>query len=356
MPGGYANQVHNYSVPQIQGKIAAVEDNSFPQADHLAPADKIYVKYRTSGYGRHELVGLNAFLLEMLNQFSSVMGLWTSDYMSGALNDLPNAIDNMVQQAQVSSARVDVSSTVANGTLTSDVQVTNLTGHRLPSGVGFRRAFLEFQVYEKQGDSEKVIWSSGRTDADGKIVGPDGKPLPSESFQTMPDGKQAYQEHHNQEFPITRQDEVQIYEELVKDADGKFTTSFLRRDVEFKDNRLLPVGWTREGPDPTLKHFFLEATYPKGRADSDKVYLSGQGRSVVRYVVALPAGVDPKNVRVQATLYYQSTPPYFLNDRFKTPGPNSQRLEYLTGHLDLSDTPLKNWELEIATAGSPANR
>ncbi len=355
MPGGYANQVHNYSMPQIQAKIANVEDTSFPQADHLAPSDKLNVRYRPTGFGRHELVGVNAFLLEMMNQFSWVMGLWTSDYMSGALNDLPNAIDNMVQQAQVSSAHVDVNSSMASGTLTSDVQVTNLTGHRFPSGVGFRRAFLEFLVLEKQGDTEKVIWSSGQTGPNGEIQGPDGQPLPSESFQTLPDGQQAYQEHHNEEFPITRQDEVQIYEELVKDASGKFTTSFLRRDVDFKDNRLLPAGWTREGPDPTLKHFFLEATYPKGRANTDKVYLSGQGRSVVRYIVQLPAGADPKNVRVQATLYYQSTPPYFLKDRFQTPGSNSQRLEYLAGHLDLSNTPLANWKLEIASAGAPAD-
>ena len=111
--------------------------------DHLAPASKLEVKYRSSGYRRHELVGINAFLLEMMNQFSWIMGLWTSDYMSGALNGLPNAIDNMVQQAQANTARMDVTSSVANGTLTADVQVTNLTGHRFPSGVGFRRAFLE---------------------------------------------------------------------------------------------------------------------------------------------------------------------------------------------------------------------
>jgi hypothetical protein len=316
----------------------------------LAPASKLDVKYRTSGFRRHELVGINAFLLEEINQFSWIMGLWTSDYMSGALNGLPNAIDNMVQQAQANTARVDVTSSVESGTLTADVQVTNLTGHRFPSGVGFRRAFLEFLVLQKQGDEEKVIWSSGRTDEEGVIVGPDGKALPSESFKVGPDGKQQYQEHHNAEFPITRQDQVQIYEELVQDADGKFTTSFLRRDVEFKDNRLLPIGWTHEGPDPTLKHFFLEATYPKGRAASDKVYLAGKGQSVVRYRVALPAGVDPATVLVKATLYYQSTPPYYLQDRFKTPGPNGHRLEYLAGHLDLSNTPLKDWKLEIASS------
>jgi hypothetical protein len=350
MPAGYTSAIHNLSVPQIQGRIAVIQDNTYPQSEYHAPAEKLEVKYRNTGYRRHELLGANAFLLEMMNQFSWVMGLWPGDYMSGAVNGLPNAIDNVVQQVQNSTARVTINAAAAGGVLTAEVQVANLTGHRFPSGVGFRRAFLEFQVLERKGGAETAIWSSGRTDDQGAIIGADGNPLPSESFQTGPGGKQQYQEHFNQDFPITRQDQVQIYEELVQDAAGQFTTSFLRRDKEIKDNRLLPAGWTKDGPDPTLKRFFLEATYPKGRAASDKVYLSGKGLSIVKYQIALPAGVDPKNLRVQATLYYQSTPPYYLKDRFRTEGPQSQRLKYLAGHLKLDGTPLKQWKLEIASA------
>jgi hypothetical protein len=70
--------------------------------------------------------------------------------------------------------------------------------------------------------------------------------------------------------------------------------------------------------------------------------------------VRLPATVDPKNVHVPATLYYQSTPPYFLKDRFATPGPDGQRPEYLTDHLDLSETPLQDGKLEINSASAPA--
>jgi hypothetical protein len=86
------------------------------------------------------------------------------------------------------------------------------------------------------------------------------------------------------------------------------------------------------------------------------VYLSGKGLSVVKYQVPLPAGVDPQNLRVQVTLYYQSIPPYYLQDRFRVGGPQSQRLEYLAGHLDLDNTPLKNWKLEIASLSSPVGR
>jgi hypothetical protein len=189
MPGGYTNAANKISVPQIQARIANVEDDSFPAADHRAPAEKIRVRYRETGFGRHELVGINAFLLEMFNQFSWVMGVRTTDYMSGATNDLPNAIDNMVQQAQNSTARVEVStdglSIAAPGApmvMYAQVKVANLAGHRFPSGVGFRRAFIELVVKDASG---KVVWGSGRTNELGVIVGADGKPLPTEFFERM---------------------------------------------------------------------------------------------------------------------------------------------------------------------------
>lgn len=41
---------------------------------------------------------------------------------------------------------------------------------------------------------------------------------------------------------------------------------------------------------------------------------------MVRYEVPLQ-GLNANNLTVKATLYYQSIPPYYLNDRF-THGPN----------------------------------
>jgi hypothetical protein len=38
-------------------------------------------------------------------------------------------------------------------------------------------------------------------------------------------------------------------------------------------------------------------------------YLAGDS---VRHSVALPPGLDPKNLNVRATLYCQSIPPYYL--------------------------------------------
>ena len=74
----------------------------------------------------------------------------------------------------------------------------------------------------------------------------------------------------------------------MKDSDGNYTTSFIRRDEEVKDNRLLPKGWTEKGPAPnSLTGDFLHATFPKGEAVQDPAYQNGSGTSLVRYEVPL---------------------------------------------------------------------
>jgi hypothetical protein len=55
---------------------------------------------------------------------------------------------------------------------------------------------------------------------------------------------------------------------------------------------------------------------------------------------------------VQATLYYQPTPPFFLQDRFCTSASDdTKRLYYLTGKLSLSGTPAADWKLRVVTSG-----
>jgi len=88
---------------------------------------------------------LNAFLLETFRQHPDVLGVRTADYMSGSTTGLADAIDHVVQQARAKTARVAVRAQVEGRTLAAEVEITNLTGHRFPSGVGFRRAFVELR-------------------------------------------------------------------------------------------------------------------------------------------------------------------------------------------------------------------
>ena len=350
MPTGYSNQEEKIHVEQIQTRMAIVQDLTLPQTEHLATPDQINVRYRTEGFRRHELLGTNGFLLQMFLQpkdkdgNNDVLGVRTKDYMTGFPTDLDYTVDNLVEQAQSITATVAISSFQVQGNkFVVEVTVSNLAGHRFPSGVGFRRAFIEFSASA----NGKPFFTSGTTNEMGQITDFNGNVLPTESFAG---GK--YQPHFNQANPITSSDQVQIYEELTQDANRQFTTSFTRRDFEIKDNRLLPAGWSLNGPpDLKIPEPFLEATLPKGTAKDDPVYLAGKGQSIVRYEITIPQGVKPEDIRVAASLYLQTLPPYFLTDRYQTPTPATGRLKYLAKSLGtLTDTDFADWKLLVASA------
>ncbi|HEV8136140.1 MAG TPA: hypothetical protein VGP85_15765, partial [Pyrinomonadaceae bacterium] len=150
------------------------------------------------------------------------------------------------------------------------------------------------------------------------------------------------------------------YEELNLNIQCAMTTSFLRRDFQLKDNRLLPFGWTKSGPlnadkTPYSPADYLHETYPIS-VHGDPAYADGSGTNVVRYEIPLSAFTG-RNLTVIATLYYQSIPPYFLHDRFsQAPDePATQRLYYLTSNLQTEGTSIEDWKLRIATASQVAS-
>ena len=365
MPTGVENERLNVHQPAIQTQIAVVQDQNYPQADHLAPVDSIFVRYREgrqSGhpdpnkvdqnpFRRHELLGLNAFLLRAFQQNSAILGVRLNDYMTGSTTDLPDAIDNVVHQARTKTAKVDLNVRMEGGTLVANVGVRSLVGHRFPSGVGFRRAFVELKVLDPDG---KVVWASGMTNHNGEIIDyTDDKVLPTEYFLPGPGGAQQYQPHFDEAHPITRPDQVQIYEELVKDADGRFTESFIRRDHHVKDNRVLPLGWRKDGvPGLPLPHNWLEATHPEGvNVTTDPRYADGKGEAVVTYRITPPTALAPARLRVEATLWYQAWEPAFRRERTHG-GIAAGTLRALLENMALDGTALQDWKLKIASASA----
>ena len=93
------------------------------------------------------------------------------------------------------------------------------------------------------------------------------------------------------------------------------TTSFLRRDYQLKDNRLLPFGWKSTGPLKADKTPYIPADYLHEMlpvsVGGDPSYADGSGTNVLRYEIPLSAFTG-KNLSVTATLYYQSIPPLAL--------------------------------------------
>jgi hypothetical protein len=292
----------------------------------------------------------------MFHQCDDILGVPKTDFMTGSPRGVEDAIHHITQTARNDVADVTVQTDWRpDGRLAARVKVTNKVGHRFPSGVGFRRAILEFVVVETDpAGPERIFWASGRTNDLGVLIGVDEQPLPTEFFERDPaTGRQRFQEHHQ---VIESPAQVQIYETLLRNYKGEFTTSFVRGCHTVKDNRLLPRGWKREGPGPALTGRYLAATHPDPATAADPNYQDGSGTDEVEYRVSLPAGVDPARVSVRATLYYQAIPPYFLRNLFESAvdGPATRRLHHIAHHLNLSGRPIENWKLRIAAAESRA--
>ena len=99
MPGGFRSLDGAVDVQQIATQIATIQDSAYPQAEHELPRQDIEIPVRDD-YRRHEMVGLNAFLLEMFDQFDDILGVAETDYMTSAANGNEMAIENIVRQAR----------------------------------------------------------------------------------------------------------------------------------------------------------------------------------------------------------------------------------------------------------------
>jgi hypothetical protein len=345
MPSSF--KLKGFKSQDLAYRIANMEDSTYPYVDDRLPDPDITLQSRT-GYARHTLVGINLFVQEMFLQFSTKLGIRTADPMVAAdANGIPLSVPGLklAEQATIDLARqetatVEVMSMKKTATdLEVTVRVNNKAGHSFPSGVSFRRAFLDFEVLD---GADKPLWASGATNQFGMITnGVGGAVLPSEFF----DGGK-YQDHHTQ---IADQGQVQIYEELVKDTEGHFTTSFLSLFDNIKKNRLLPHGWKPNGPHAA-------ETKPHGSAAKDPDYLNGCGCDTIIYKV--PLSKVPNAAKVSAQIYYQTIPPYYLRQRFTdtydvsthTAAENTRRLMKFIGKLNVKETELHDWKLLVAGA------
>jgi hypothetical protein len=367
-------------------KIASIQEElNFPEVEHGSPVN-LTVR---EGFARHTLVGLNVFLVKMAQQFPDVLGIRTRDPMMGkrGVDPLIATEQAMLDQASQETAKVAVGDVrMSDDSLSAKVTVTNLTGHKFPSGVGFRRAFIAFNVLDHNGET---LWASGRTNAAGVIVDENGEPLDGElwwkddcSGHVRP-GKRPHQPHYQE---ITKQGQAQIYQELVStppatppvtlptsqpvcgvnaEPAGELTTSFLSICAEVKDNRLLPEGTlpldSRKeiakalgaGEDLAID---TGATKVDNDPDYDTEHQSGSGGDSLAYTIPLadlPSGANPASI--EATLYYQATPPFYLQDRFCTAkGPDVERLRFLVSHLNLEKTEAEGWKLKVVGSGQVA--
>ena len=333
-------------------KIANIEDETYKNPDgkpflNTAPLADITLEPRQP-FSRHTFVGDNVFVMEMFRQFPQILGIRTSDRNLDYddfnwIDSLKLTIREAALQAASATARLGIGRLVraGDGALEAPVSVRNLAGHKFPSGVGFRRAFIEFVAYDAMGG---VVWSSGRSSDAGVLLDGKGKPLPTEFSDTV------FEPHHE---IVDSDSQAQIYEERIRDTSApgaKLTTSFLALADVVKDNRLMPKGWREDGPN-------ADATMPVGVEEgANPGYYDGSGSD--RIVYRVPAAVADGVASVKATLYSQTIPPYYLAERERVGGkrPATERLKDLAGWIKYQDTPAAGWKLPIASAERAVGR
>jgi hypothetical protein len=194
---------------------------------------------------------------------------------------LPQELQTTVQQTeknlQTAAATVSlVNARADEGVLRTEVVITNLAGHKLPSAYPSRRVWLHFTVWDAVG---KKVFESGGLSPDGSIRG----------NANDADGTR-FEPHH---LEIDHPEQVQIYEAVMGDPDGAVTTVLLSAITYLKDNRLLPEGFDKAIAD--------EDVAVHGRAGEDRDFVGGRDR--VRYVVDVAQAEGPFIVDVE--LVYQ---------------------------------------------------
>ena len=348
---------HSYDGKDLKFKIANIESSDFaPTTGRLDDKD-INLK-EVSPYPRHSLHGLNVFLNQMFQQFPAILGYRQIDYMNAAtIPALTTGQDSMLEMARAETATVEITQTrTSNSTLEAEVLVTNKAGHYLPSGAGFRRMFLEFLVLDEKGNA---IWASGRTNKVGFILdGTTDNVLETELPVKNP---KLWQPHYQ---IIDEPSQVQIYQEVILDSVGNTSTSFLRRITHVKDNRIRPKGFDPEFFKRQSSKYIQELGNIEGKEVQQDPYYSNPaltGADSINYSINLGVENMKKAKSMRVTLYSQSIPPGYLQQRFSDANygedPESSeidRLFYLTSHLNVK-TPKNNkgesfiedWKLKV---------
>jgi hypothetical protein len=279
----------------ISTRIAHRPDGSdFPSISDRAPV------------GRHVFVGGNTLM-------PAIIDANAADLQPRAGSEAFSAvIDAARDQLANRTAEVSIVDVVRDGDLVRvQVRVDVETGHKFPTGFPSRRAWLKVAVVDA---GETTIFESGGFDGEGRIVDAGGSPLAAEAAGGPVLG------HRDR---IDDASQVQVYEAIMSDAEGQAAYRLLRATEYLKDNRVLPVGWSSDGPH-------ADETAPAGVDDDDFV----GGSDVVTYEIQAPAAAGPYQLRVE--LLYQPLGARFAAELFELSAPEIEAFESMFDAADKS--------------------
>ncbi len=270
-----------------------------PKVKDPAPIANLLAEPRT-GMARHEFLGGNFLLPSMLEHLRVPTPATPQDF------DRDRAAVRRLLAQESALLSLDAVE-VKDGLLNTQITVENQAGHKLPTAYPSRRAWLHIVVKDGAG---KVVFESGALRNNGSIVGNDNDDDPAR-----------FEPHHT---VIQSLDQVQIYEPILGDANGRVTTGLLHATQYLKDNRLLPSGFEKPAaPAEVAVH---------GQALEDADFQGGSDRVSLRVPVAQANA--PFSVDVE--LLYQPIGYRWADNLRPMPGPEPRRFN--RAYDDLAST------------------
>lgn len=176
-----------------------------------------------SPFAQHYFVGGNAFMVRLQKNYVDELELTCSEaHLEGTLQRTLAQLQNRTLALSMAE------SALSGDTLSIHLKLDSMVGHKFPTGIPLRRAWIHLVVSDSKG---VVVFESGKANPDGSIAG----------CNADQDGS-SYEPHYDL---ITSSDQVQIYESIVIDSEKKVTYTLLRGQTYVKDNRILPAGFDK---------------------------------------------------------------------------------------------------------------
>lgn len=249
-----------------------------------------------SSFFAHDMVGGNAWILDLMERFRSELGLLAVTAEGGFARkaDLTRQFLSAAITLETDDEELD------DGELSFEVTISNRAGHKFPTGFPSRRAWLATRVTDGAGN---VLFESGVPDANNRLSIDDNFATDDCMAVRKPagfDSSACFMPHVDQ---VISAQQVPVYETVMASTDGQITQVLLYADSVLKDNRIPPRGFDN-ATAPT------DVT-PKGVASDANFNTAGSGADTVSYQIDLGA-TNPASVNVHVWLYYQAAAPSFI--------------------------------------------
>lgn len=273
-----------------------------------------------SPFAKHYFVGGNVFMLRLLKQHGSEIGV------TATAAQFDSTIARTLRLLQNETTELAADAAWQNDNLEIKVVIKNKSGHKFPTAYPSRRAWVSLHVKD---ESEQVVFHSGGWDAQtGEIIGLD----------------EPYEAHHD---VIVSDDQVQVYESIMKDVDEQVNYTLLRAAGYLKDNRLPPTGFTTDHPD------YVPAAIEGLAANDANFNRSGatQGTGTDTLTFRIGQLSSDHTYSIEIKLLYQSLAPRFAADLFTYNTPEVQTFKGYYEQADKSPVMIDSLTLVVTTTG-----